>query len=317
MNGSVFGEIPDLLEGGISGFITPKGGGSGSTVVVSPEIIPDGTLICTITVDSTPYYIYAPTPEDVNVTQILGSGTKIAQITIGNQTTDIYAPTPIIPDAVVVTPTLQSGVKIGSITVGSVTTDLYAPDAGTPTIIPCYAYFDFNDYGNYFNTYIPQRANWEYYLDFEIAAYQNDKAIIGSSGGGNNRLSLTMYNSKWYCSNGNGEINFGDIDSVVGRHHIVINRKNDNKIVFDDVVVGDFAQIDSNINLRLNARADNMFCNNSKVYRFKVINKSNDDVIADFQPCKILLGNQVVNSGIIDVSGHWCGNGYTRLVEIS
>ena len=129
MNGSVSGNIPDMLEGSLSGFIRATGGG-GSTVIVSPETIEDGTLICTITVDGTPYYIYAPTPiepEEVDVYPILESGTKIATITIGSNDFDIYAPTPSAPTSVVVSPSLQSGTKIGTITVNGTSYDLYAP----------------------------------------------------------------------------------------------------------------------------------------------------------------------------------------------
>lgn len=127
MNGSVSGSIPDMLEGGLSGYVRAIGGG-GSTVIVSPEIIEDGTLICTITVNSTPYYIYAPTPPSaVSFSRTLSDGTKIGEITIGNVTTDIYAPTPITPEVVTVTPTLTDGTKIGTITIGTTSVDLYAP----------------------------------------------------------------------------------------------------------------------------------------------------------------------------------------------
>lgn len=71
---------------------------SKSTVSIS-DLLQSGTKIATLTIDSTPYDIYAPSGggggSSVVWDQIQQTGTKIATITIDNVPVDVYVPTPI------------------------------------------------------------------------------------------------------------------------------------------------------------------------------------------------------------------------------
>lgn len=180
---------------------------------------------------------------------------------------------------------------------------------------PAYILFRNGAKYNHIETFLPQ-LDWEYFIDFYINEYQNDKAILGNNQN-SFRIHLTMYSNKWYSSTGDGEFSFGDSSIITGRHNFTWNRIGDRKILFDGVEVGTAnGYVDSNLSVRLNDRTDGMACSNSRIYEFRIKNPSGV-IIHDFKPFAIYKNGVLIDKRIIDVTGGMVlNNGYYEIVEV-
>lgn len=179
---------------------------------------------------------------------------------------------------------------------------------------PAYILFKDGYKNNFIETLIPQ-LDLEYYIDFYIDTYQNDKAILGNSDQAA-RIHLTMYNNKWYTSSGSGEINFGDSSMITGRHNFRWNESGTHKILFDNVEVSTCNQyIDNEVSIRLNNRTGTMCCANSRIYEFKITDHSGV-VLHDFKPFAIYKNGVLVDKRVIDIAGGMnVGAGYYDVIE--
>lgn len=189
---------------------------------------------------------------------------------------------------------------------------------GYLTLVPCYAEFIEGFNNTYWNTHLGQ-LNAEYFLDFYIDQYQNDRSILGSSGG-SGRLHLTMYGNKWYTSTGNGETSFGDSTMITGRHTFRWNTVSDSKILFDEQDTGitcsqsEVKDINIYINNR-STRSINDTCTNSRMYEFKITAK-NGTVLHDFKPYALYAGSTLIWKGVMDVVGGMEADGWFNVKEI-
>lgn len=121
------------LQGNISALVNMSGAvsesGAGSQVAYQ-QVVDNGTLLGTITIDGSTYGIYAPAGSgggsEVSYTQIVQTGTKIGTITIDGVSTDIYAPTGGSGGSTVsFSRSKNSGTAVGTLTIDGVATTLY------------------------------------------------------------------------------------------------------------------------------------------------------------------------------------------------
>lgn len=122
---SLQGSINALVN--MSGSVTESGAGS---QVAYQQVVDNGTLLGTITIDGSTYGIYAPAGSgggsEVEYTQIVQTGTKIGTITIDGVSTDIYAPTGGSGGSTVsFSRSKNSGTALGTLTIDGVSTILY------------------------------------------------------------------------------------------------------------------------------------------------------------------------------------------------
>ena len=137
---SLQGSINALVN--MSGSVTESGAGS---QVAYQQVVDNGTLLGTITIDGSTSGIYAPAGSgggsEVEYTQIVQTGTKIGTITIDDVSTDIYAPTGGSGGSTVsFSRSKNSGTALGTLTIDGVATTLY-----------CDTISAFEYYGNTYN----------------------------------------------------------------------------------------------------------------------------------------------------------------------
>ena len=279
------------LEGYVEGMINLGGGGGGGSNVTIEPTLETGTKIADYTVDETSGELYAPTP----VTYTAGENVQISEQNVISATDTTYS--------------AGDGISINNGVISA------TGGGANITIKPCYAEFVATWKNSYIDTLIGQ-TDWEMELDFYINSYQNNGAILGNTNS-SSRIHLTMYNDRWYTSNGSSEINFSyDGMTITGRHTFIWNRISDRKILYDNVEVGTCNGTENgDITILLNYRAGADKCYLSRIYRFKGTNR-NGDVMFDFRPVAIYSDNTLIYKGFIDFASGMSLSGWYNIVEI-
>ena len=81
-------------------------------------------------------------------------------------------------------------------------------------------YSSLNTNGNSLTLDLTLNSDYDILLEFTITGVQHDKAVLGNDKDGG-YLHLTMFNNRWYISNGSGETNFSA--TITGTHTVRFN----------------------------------------------------------------------------------------------
>ena len=146
-------------------------------------------------------------------------------------------------------------------------------------------YMKFNGHG----VILPWTLNSDYKVEvvFCETTYNNDSSVIGNSFNAS-RIHLTTYSSKYYCSKGDSEGNFGTWSS--GEHTFVCNNGNSHN-EFDGVEVTDYTPATVNdIYYTLGCRGADDWRNAyyGWIKSFRIYSISTGDLLHELLPCKIL-----------------------------
>lgn len=172
---------------------------------------------------------------------------------------------------------LQPGsVQLFSVSCGNKVSPVHIPYGCE---LPIYDGLATNGYG----ISLPYTINSDYdvYIDFTVNSYQDTCSVLGNTANnGYDYLHLTMFNNRWYCNIGGGEVNWTGTFS--GRHTFQYNHNG--KVYYDGVEKATANPTTANYNILLGKRGDLSTIFNGIIHEFKITSISSGEVICDYVP---------------------------------
>lgn len=133
--------------------------------------------------------------------------------------------------------------------------------------------------GNALTLDLTLNSDYDILLDFTVTGVQHDKAVLGNNKDGG-YLHLTMFNNRWYISNGTGETNFSE--TITGRH---IVRFNASGAYFDDSKKTNYTpRTDNTAKIMLSGKMSSGYSVNCLIHHFKISSYSTGDILYDYYP---------------------------------
>lgn len=151
-------------------------------------------------------------------------------------------------------------------------------------------------------------SDYKVSLVFNNFGFINNAIIFGNGNttNGSKYMHLTMYNHKWYSSNGSAEINFGNSDTT-GKHTFEIGGT---AVKFDDSNVSTYTATDLNNYLWIGWRGNTQTSyDNVGIYEFKIESINTGNILMDLKPWVLKRNGNDCAIGLLDeVSGKiWTG----------